>query len=582
MKQPRFQLSTGKAPRFEGTKPFSSGSAAFQDLRAVTRYQEKLKEGMANVVENPGTAQLRSAMQSASGPSSFPIQRKPNRTGLPDNLKSGIENLSGFAMDDVKVHYNSSKPAQLKAHAYAQGSDIHLAPGQEKHLPHEAWHVVQQKQGRVKPTRQLKSKVAINDDVGLEREADVMGERAVQMKRTNRARVVQPVPFAPTIQRRPVREFEEDEDALEPLIGFTTNKSERVYPAKRDGTLQRGERNEVESITLKPKRFDHIKDETDPYGLPAGEYALLHFKDTKLVERYDEKSYDVVDKYVWVEKNKVSRKAEFRDISSIPANPSNRKQGKILPGPNDPPISHSDVYQSRLSDCYLHATLISIVDTDPQKIIDLFEIDNDEVMVKFPGKREYNSMVNRHELARIEVKLSKKLFLTDGGDPLYGGKKDAYLWPAFIQKAWAVYKQSYAGLEMGKPLEIMGSIMGSSPDAVMFDEDESWDVHDAIKEGQDDQKAITLGTKSWTERGWERSSEFPFAKRVDKQPKKGKLGILHVYSVLDMDEDKGAREKREPKSKLTLRDPRQKKGKTFKMPLKKVVKEGKVDHLVIG
>ena len=27
--------------------------------------------------------------------------------------------------------------------AYAQGSDIHLAPGQEQHLPHEAWHVVQ-------------------------------------------------------------------------------------------------------------------------------------------------------------------------------------------------------------------------------------------------------------------------------------------------------------------------------------------------------------------------------------------------------------------------------------------------------
>ena len=28
--------------------------------------------------------------------------------------------------------------------------DIHLGPGQEKHLPHEAWHVVQQKQGQSK------------------------------------------------------------------------------------------------------------------------------------------------------------------------------------------------------------------------------------------------------------------------------------------------------------------------------------------------------------------------------------------------------------------------------------------------
>jgi Domain of unknown function (DUF4157) len=98
--------------------------------------------------------------------------------GLPQNLQAGIESLSGIAMHDVRVHYNSSKPAQLQAYAYAQGTDIHLAPGQEKHLAHEAWHVVQQKQDRVKPTLQLKG-VAINDDSALEREADVMGAKAM-------------------------------------------------------------------------------------------------------------------------------------------------------------------------------------------------------------------------------------------------------------------------------------------------------------------------------------------------------------------------------------------------------------------
>jgi hypothetical protein len=110
----------------------------------------------------------------------LPIQKKANNTGLPDNLKSGIENLSGFAMDDVKVHYNSAKPAQLQAHAYAQGTDIHLGSGQEKHLPHEAWHVVQQKQGRVQPTMQMKGNINVNDDAGLENEADVMGGKAHQ------------------------------------------------------------------------------------------------------------------------------------------------------------------------------------------------------------------------------------------------------------------------------------------------------------------------------------------------------------------------------------------------------------------
>src|SRR5687767_11322353 len=83
-------------------------------------------------------------------------QPRQNNTGLPDNLKAGVEALSGYSMDDVKVHFNSDKPTQLQALAYAQGTDIHIAPGQEKHLPHEAWHVVQQKQGRVQPTMQMK------------------------------------------------------------------------------------------------------------------------------------------------------------------------------------------------------------------------------------------------------------------------------------------------------------------------------------------------------------------------------------------------------------------------------------------
>jgi hypothetical protein len=119
-----------------------------------------------------------------------PVQLKENNTGLPDYLKSGIENLSGYSLDDVKVNFNSDKPAQLNALAYAQGTDIHVAPGQEKHLPHEAWHVVQQKQGRVKPTTQMKGNVNVNDDKSLEKEADVMGAKAISIK-SNQAQSVQ-------------------------------------------------------------------------------------------------------------------------------------------------------------------------------------------------------------------------------------------------------------------------------------------------------------------------------------------------------------------------------------------------------
>jgi folate-binding Fe-S cluster repair protein YgfZ len=110
-----------------------------------------------------------------------PIQKKANNTGLPDDLKSGMEKLAGMSLDHVKVHYNSAKPAAVQAHAYAQGSDIHMASGQEKHLPHELGHVVQQAQGRVKPTTEVGG-MAVNDNEGLESEATSMGEKALQMK----------------------------------------------------------------------------------------------------------------------------------------------------------------------------------------------------------------------------------------------------------------------------------------------------------------------------------------------------------------------------------------------------------------
>ncbi len=117
-----------------------------------------------------------------------PVQRQEeekkaeNETGLPDSLKEGIESLSGYDLSGVRVNYNSPKPAQLNAHAYTQGQAIEVAPGQERHLPHESWHVVQQMQGRVRPTTEVNG-YGVNGDRGLEREADVMGQRAVQKPR---------------------------------------------------------------------------------------------------------------------------------------------------------------------------------------------------------------------------------------------------------------------------------------------------------------------------------------------------------------------------------------------------------------
>ena len=135
---------------------------------------ERLRRDSARTTDQPAPAAPTSAGRTVSNPAALlalqrsagnaatlaHLQRKKEEagattTGLPDQLKSSIESLSGISMADVQVHYNSPEPKALSAGAYAQGSDIHVAPGQEAHLPHEAWHVVQQRGGRVPPTMQL-------------------------------------------------------------------------------------------------------------------------------------------------------------------------------------------------------------------------------------------------------------------------------------------------------------------------------------------------------------------------------------------------------------------------------------------
>ncbi|MEM9903572.1 MAG: DUF4157 domain-containing protein [Cyanobacteria bacterium P01_D01_bin.44] len=99
------------------------------------------------------------------------------KTGLPQPLKRNLEAMSSLDMGDVSVTHNSTEPAQIGAHAFTQGNNIYLGPGQDKQLPHEAWHVVQQKQGRVKPTIQARG-WSLNDNPALEKEADTLGAKA--------------------------------------------------------------------------------------------------------------------------------------------------------------------------------------------------------------------------------------------------------------------------------------------------------------------------------------------------------------------------------------------------------------------
>jgi hypothetical protein len=158
----------------------ASSATQFKVAQTKGKLDEKLKQPkFADTAQTKKKEELRQHKMD-DGAAQLEATPTPNKTGLPDNLKAGVESLSGVSLNNVQVHYNSPRPAQLNALAYAQGTDIHVAAGQQKHLPHEAWHIAQQSQGRVKPTTQAKG-VAINDDSSLEREADVMGAKAASI-----------------------------------------------------------------------------------------------------------------------------------------------------------------------------------------------------------------------------------------------------------------------------------------------------------------------------------------------------------------------------------------------------------------
>jgi hypothetical protein len=174
---------------FVDRRPYATAQRKLAHL-AGDSFQSQQHQNLSDLMDNSPRTVAQAQMITGGAPLQLAAKTaqtapaKPNNTGLADQLKNGVESLSGMSLDHVKVHYNSPQPAQLNAHAYAQGSDIYIAPGQEQHLPHETWHVVQQAQGRVPTTLQLAG-VNVNNNAALEAEADAMGARALHQTSGN-------------------------------------------------------------------------------------------------------------------------------------------------------------------------------------------------------------------------------------------------------------------------------------------------------------------------------------------------------------------------------------------------------------
>lgn len=113
---------------------------------------------------------------------------------LPIQLQANLEQAFGHDFSDVQIHQNSKEAVAMNAHAFTKGNDIHFAPGTfnpysnqgQQLIGHEFTHVAQQRNGVVSATRTLGKGLEVNDNRGLEYEADSFGQKAVKGETINK------------------------------------------------------------------------------------------------------------------------------------------------------------------------------------------------------------------------------------------------------------------------------------------------------------------------------------------------------------------------------------------------------------
>lgn len=195
------------------TRPHADAHTALQRAADASPQTHRMARLQRTVGASPQVQRLVQLQAIAdSSPRSTASLAADTARALPGNVRTKMECALGMDFSSVRIHEGPQATA-MDAIAYTQGRDVHFAPGYyrphsqsgQELLGHELAHVVQQAEGRVSATRQLKG-VGLNDADHLEREADAMGRAAALGRTISRASDLQPpAPSgAAPIQRRVV------------------------------------------------------------------------------------------------------------------------------------------------------------------------------------------------------------------------------------------------------------------------------------------------------------------------------------------------------------------------------------------
>jgi hypothetical protein len=152
---------------------------AFEKPRAPATPGKQTLTGMLGPVQRKAGAPTAEAAGALNATPGAGARMEPG-------LQHDMERSFGADFSSVRIHEGGAAGA-LGARAFTRGESIHVAPGElnpsspdsRSLIGHELAHVVQQRAGRV-ATPQGFGGLGINDDAGLEAEADRAGDRAAR------------------------------------------------------------------------------------------------------------------------------------------------------------------------------------------------------------------------------------------------------------------------------------------------------------------------------------------------------------------------------------------------------------------
>ncbi|MFM7203437.1 MAG: DUF4157 domain-containing protein [Myxococcota bacterium] len=150
---------------------------------------EQTEQSLPELLSDAVVQQKATVEAPHSEPASAATRHQDSRSSgnpLQDSVRDKMEGAFGADFSSVRVHTDGQADA-IGAQAFTQGDDIHFGQGQyapenssgQELLGHELTHVLQQRAGRVSTTTQARG-LELNDDAGLEKEADLLGAQAAQ------------------------------------------------------------------------------------------------------------------------------------------------------------------------------------------------------------------------------------------------------------------------------------------------------------------------------------------------------------------------------------------------------------------